>query len=112
MPNFLPNTEIRDADLRKMEQSIWNQFGRLRYVSVSTDYAAKSDIECIFCTNTVTITLPQAAGNGGKVYYIRNVGTGTITISSADSGDYFSTTSLAAGEKTILISNNNNWYSF
>ena len=34
----------------------------------------------ILCSGTFTVTLPVVSGNSGKDYYIKNAGTGVITI--------------------------------
>jgi|ERR1700741_268713 len=51
------------------------------YVSKTANYTATISDFTIECTaNTFTITLPTAVGKKGKVYNIKNSGTGLITV--------------------------------
>ncbi len=51
------------------------------YVAKTADYTATASDHTIDCTaNTFTVTLPAAAGCTGRIYNIKNSGTGTITV--------------------------------
>jgi len=65
----------------------------------------------IFNGTTTTWTLPAVSGTSGRIYYIKNIGSGSITL-NADSGNneiYSSsavnTVTVTAGSAIILISN-------
>jgi len=69
----------------------------------------------IFDGTTTTWTLPAVSGTNGRIYYIKNIGSGSITL-NADSGNneiYSSsavnTITVTAGSAIILISNNTYW---
>lgn len=69
----------------------------------------------IFNGTTTTWTLPAVSGTTGTIYYIKNIGSGSITL-NADSGSneiYTSsavnTTTITAGSAIILISNGTYW---
>ena len=53
----------------------------LPYVTKTANYIATSSDHTIDCTaNTFTVTLPTAVGITGRIYNIKNSGTGTITV--------------------------------
>lgn len=69
----------------------------------------------VFNGTTTTWTLPAVSGTTGVIYYIKNIGSGSITL-NADAGNneiYTSsavnTTTITAGSAIILISNNTYW---
>jgi len=71
----------------------------------STDY----QIECT--ANTFTVTLPTAVGIEGRVYSIKNTGTGTITVdgNAAETIDGALTQLLSQWDNLKIMSNNANW---
>ena len=63
-------------------------------------------------TGTFTVTLPTAAGIAGKIYIIKNTGSGTVTVDGAGSEtlDGVTTIRLLTGNSCITIqSNGTNW---
>jgi len=71
----------------------------------ATDY----QIECT--ANTFTVTLPTAVGIEGRIYSIKNSGSGLITIAcnGAQTIDGQTTQSINQWEDITLMSNNANW---
>lgn len=56
------------------------------YTAKSGTYAIATTDYTIDCTSgTFTATLPTAVGVAGKVYHIKNSGTGTITVATTSS---------------------------
>jgi hypothetical protein len=53
--------------------------GHLKILNLATNIILSLQNEYIRCTGTVTLVLPQATGSG-KLYYIKNTGSGTITV--------------------------------
>ena len=53
----------------------------LAVTSVSANYSASVDDELILCNGTLTVSLPTAIGNEGKRFDIKNIGSGTVTVS-------------------------------
>ena len=84
----------------------------MAYVAKSANYTATVTDNVILCTGTFTITLPTAVGNGGKVFNIKNVSTGIITVDANGSetidGDL--TVLLYENDNLAIISNNTNWF--
>ena len=53
--------------------------------SVSSTYAILATDKTILATSgTFTATLPTAVGVAGRIYVIKNAGTGTVTIAMSD----------------------------
>lgn len=64
---------------------------------------------------TDTWTLPDLAANPGKVYYIKNAGSGTLTIQRAGSDNIYTSSSvtsftIAAGSSNKIVGGTSFWY--
>lgn len=90
-----------------------------RIIALTTSSAATLTLgnkeSYVFNGTTTTWTLPAVSGTTGTIYYIKNIGSGSITL-NADSGNneiYSSsavnTITITAGSAIILISNNTYW---
>lgn len=125
MITLLTNSYIRVKDKETVLQGIKTDLNTLataiesgdggnyfNYVSKSTTYTATTSDNVIFCTGTFTITLPTAVGNGGKVFNIKNISTGVITVDgySTQTIDGELTQAVLANDNLTIISNNSNWY--
>ena len=53
---------------------------KLMYVSKTEAYTLTSEDDMITCSGTFAVTLPTITGITGKVFYIKNIGTGIITV--------------------------------
>ena len=82
-------------------------------VEITEDYVITSDDNIILCDGTITVTLPPADGLAGKKYYIKNIGTGVVTI------DGYGTETIDDGltavlecqyEGLTLTSNGTEWF--
>ena len=77
------------------------------YQILITDYT----VECV--SNSFIVTLPTSVGNSGKVFNIKNSGSGTITINTTDSQtiDVNASGSITLLQYDCLTvqSNNVNW---
>ena len=82
------------------------------YTAKSANFTATSLTSTIDCTNTITITLPTAVGQSGRIHTIKNSGTGVITIATTSSQtiDGAATQSLATQWSKITVqSTGANW---
>ena len=82
------------------------------YVAKTALYTATNDDRVIDCTTgTYTITLPTAASQTGRIFVIRNSGTGTITIGRTGAETIAGGTSqtLAGYGHLEVMSNGTNW---
>lgn len=72
------------------------------YTVVPTD-------QYVFCNGIFTVTLPSAITVIGRPFYIKNVGTGTITVAAIAGTVNF--TSIAPGVSIQYMSDGTNWHS-
>ena len=71
---------------------------------------AATDAICL-CTGTFTVTLPTAAGITGKVYYVKNISTGVITVDGdgAETIDGDADQTLHQWDTMQIASDGTNW---
>ena len=83
----------------------------LAHTNVATTYTVGEDDYTVSCTGTFTVTLPTAVGVEGKVYEIKNAGTGTITLATTSSQtiDDQTTQTLIQYEALTVCSDGANW---
>jgi hypothetical protein len=80
-------------------------------------YTVDTEDDLVYCEGTFTVTLPQIvdATNGGKMYHIKNSGTGVITVAAdaADLIDDEATQTLYENDGMTIIAGvaaNDNWH--
>lgn len=81
--------------------------------SVTEAYTVIKNDYFINCTaNSFTVDLPAASALVGKVYQIKNSGTGVITVdgNGSDTIDGELTQTLVEDESITIISDGSNWY--
>lgn len=86
---------------------------KVKYIAISGTYSVKTTDCVIDCTaNTFTVTLPTAAGIQGQVFFIKNSGTGVVTLAAAG-GEFIdgAATQILSVRYTSLsvISTNTGW---
>ena len=85
----------------------------LNYVAKTATYTASATDYVINCTSgTFTVSLPTAVGITGRVYVVKNSGTGTTTVDPAgtETIDGALTVALATQYQSIMVmSNGANW---
>jgi hypothetical protein len=69
----------------------------------TTTYTAGQNDHTILCNGTFTLTLPTTGLKVGQEFYIKNISTGTITISSAVNIDFATSTTLSAVGQSIIV---------
>jgi len=82
------------------------------YVEKTANYTVATTDDTIDCTaNTFTVTLPTAVGLEGKIFNIKDSGTGAITVATTSSQtiDGNSTITLVQGNSLTVQSNGANW---
>lgn len=86
---------------------------KLGYTSVASDYTVKQTDFMVDCSaNTLTVTLPTAAGITGKIFCVKNSGVGVITVDGdgVETIDGQSNKLLSVQYESItVISNGSNW---
>lgn len=82
------------------------------YTAQTTTYTAGSEDYVIHCTSgTFSVNLPTAVGIQGKVYIIKNSGSGLITIdpNGSQTIDGVTTYTMGGAESVQVISTGSNW---
>lgn len=84
------------------------------YVEKTANYTLDATDFTVNCTaNSFDITFPTAVGIEGRIYVVKNVGTGTITLKTTSSqtidGNASATLTLAQWDSIMVQSDNANW---
>jgi hypothetical protein len=84
-------------------------------ITVTGNYVVLTTDDRIFTDGTLTLTLPSAVGSSGKSYYIKNIGTGSVTITGTlgQKIDGYDNMIITEQNSALgLLSNNIGWYIF
>lgn len=81
-------------------------------VTKTSDYTAAITDSVIACTGTLTVTLPAVSGIGGRIYHIKNTGTGIVTVdgNSSETIDDELTVDLIPDENLTVATDGSEWY--
>ena len=81
------------------------------YYSTTTAYTVTSDDYFVDCSGTFNVTLPTAVGIEGRIYNIKNSGTGVITVATTSSQtiDGVTTQAIYQWENLQVQSTGANW---
>lgn len=75
------NAAAYDGKFLKYNHSIEKfEFGNQSIKTITQDYTLSYTDDTIFTNGTLTISLPTVVNHTGDKYYIKNIGTGTVTI--------------------------------
>lgn len=86
--------------------------GFVALTTKTSNYTLTENDEVVLCSGTFTITLPTAVGKTGKKYYVKNIGTGSITIdpNGTETIDSNSTIIIRTRNAALaIVSDNANW---
>jgi len=79
-------------------------------VTVGSDFTLTPADSVCLATGTIAVTLPTAVGIAGKQYAIKNIGAGTITVSTSELIDGSSSWSLPLPFQSIIVASDGaNW---
>ena len=84
-------------------------------ITVTGNYIVLTTDDRIFTDGTLTLTLPSAVGSSGKSYYIKNIGTGSVTVTGTLGQKIDGYDNMIITEQNSafgLLSNNVGWYIF
>jgi len=81
-------------------------------VTITSNYTIEQWDVVILCNGTLTVTMPSAIGLSGKKYYIKNIGTGVVTVSAGtETIDDGHTAVLESQYEAIdIVSNGVGWF--
>lgn len=97
-----------NVELDSLRRELNKYVGRIVLSSITAATTLGADDELVLCNGTFTVTLPPAASSKGKIYVIKNIGSGTITIDGdgSETIDGATTQSLSAQYDFIAIASN------
>ena len=76
---------------------------------ITAGYTATSSDSIVVANGTFTVTLPTAVGVAGKIYNIKNIGNGSITVSGSETIDSASSVILLNFEGITVASTGTDW---
>jgi hypothetical protein len=71
--------------------------------TITTTYTVGQNDHTLNCNGTFTVTLPTTGLKVGQEFYIKNIGTGTITVSSTANIDGSTTYSMGAQYQSVVV---------
>jgi len=101
-----------NLELDGFNRDLNKYIGRLVHSSLTEDGTLTADNEVVLCNGTFTVTLSPAASSDGKRYYIKNIGTGTITVDGDESETIDGETSVELDqyEYMDIVSDGESWW--
>lgn len=93
----------------------FSQKRKLKTVTTSSNYTVATDVDAVFATQTVDITLPNPSSVTGKTVLIKRVNAGTVTVTSNGGAliDGNSSAVLNVSSPVIqVVSSGSHWFSF
>ncbi len=112
-PNTLKYAEALNRELDGFRREINRFVGKAVINSPTEDVTLTAEDDIVLANGTFTVTVPLALDTKGRVYYIKNIGTGTITVSGSNSEtiDGETTVDMATQYDVIAItSDNTEWW--
>lgn len=91
----------------------WRYMQRSSFTALSGNTTLSDSHDIVLCSGSFTVALPSASLNSGRIYFIKNIGTGTITIdpNGLELLDGQSTNYLLSAKRSIqIISNGTSWF--
>ena len=83
-------------------------------VSKTGNYTAATDDDVILCSGTFTVTLYATSGNSGELLFIKNTGTGVITVAGDSAGETIDSNvnAFLTGQNSSiqLLSDGSDWF--
>ena len=105
---------VIDNVLRSIKRSVENDVLN-NLVTVTTTYTALAKDSTIFCNSATPfqVTLPTAVGVKGKIYIIKNISTGAVTVDGNLAETISGQTTVILGgtnSEIAIVSDNTNWH--
>lgn len=104
--------------LQAARTNILNSYGTLHVTSLTASETISPKYVAILASGTITLTLPapDSVFQDGlsRSYYIKNTGSGTVTLSpsSSETIDGAATKSMGAGVAHLLVTDGTNWFTY
>ncbi len=82
----------------------------LNVKSVTASYTITLSDDIILANGTFPVTLPTALSANKQLFYIKNIGSGNITVAAADTIDGSASKILTQYDYLLVVSNGSVWY--
>lgn len=82
----------------------------MEYTSKTSAYTLQEDDAVVFCNGTFTVTLPNAANYAGQIWYVKNTGTGIITLSASQNIDGAASLNLTSYDAVFVMSDGTQYW--
>jgi hypothetical protein len=111
-PNTLEYAKALNVELDNLRRDLNRYVSRVVLSSITEATTLGGSDEVVLCNGTFTVTLPPAASSEGKLYFIKNIGSGTITIdgNSSETIDNATTKVLYQYESKQVVSDGSEWW--
>ena len=111
-PNTAVYAKALNAELDNLRRDLNRYVSKMVVSSITEDTTLGANDELVLCNGTFTVTLPPAASSEGKVYAIKNIGSGTVTIDGNSSETIDDSTTKALSQYGIahIVSDNLEWW--
>ena len=111
-PATLEYAKALNVELDNLRRDLNKYVSKIVVSSLTADATLNAQDELVLCNGTFTVTLPPASGSEGKIYYIKNIGSGTVTIdgNSSETIDNATTKDLFQLEYVQIVSDNTEWW--
>jgi hypothetical protein len=111
-PNTLEYAKALNVELDNLRRDLNRYVSRVVLSSITEATTLDANDEVVLCSGTFTVTLPPVASSEGKLYFIKNIGSGTITIDGNESEtiDEATTKVLYQYESKQAVSDGTEWW--
>ena len=109
-----PSTEeyarLLNIELDSFRRDLNRYVSKVVITTVAADYSITATDELIVCTESITVTLPSAVSSKGKTYFIKNAGSGTVTVTGSEEIDEEDEQNLSQYESIHAVSDGTEWW--
>jgi len=106
----LEYARLLNVELDNFNRNLNKYVSKVVVSTYTSDVTLSASDELVLCNGTFTATLPPVGSCESKLYYIKNIGTGVITVSTSDTIDGETTISLSSQDDFIaIISDKTEW---
>lgn len=110
--NFNSGGTLSEAGVRVYSPSNPPPGGAEVISSPTTNYTVAGTDTVVLASNTITVTLPTAASSTGRKIFVKNIGTGTVTVATAGGNIDGAATAVISKQYNAItvVSDGTNWW--
>lgn len=107
MADYAKNLNV---ELDALNRDLNKYVSRIVHTSITEAKTLTANDELVLANGTFTLTLPTAASSPGKVYHIKNIGTGVITVEGSETIDDETSMILSQYDCMDIASDGTEWW--